>query len=172
MLNRFPFFASLLLLLTVGSLAHAKANEVIGYWATPESIIVVKEVENTLSMKVVALLEPYYTEEDPFGPVGTKKRDAGNPDPSMRDRYIVGLELLSGYRREKKRWAGKIYDPETAQVYSSFMEVGRKGILKIRGYIGAPFFGRTQNLVPVSDCNEVVLLMLKANKNIPNNCIF
>ena len=77
-----------------------------------------------------------------------------------------------GELKDTKIWAGKIYDPETAQVYSSFMEVGRKGILKIRGYIGAPFFGRTQNLVPVSDCNEVVLLMLKANKNIPNNCIF
>lgn len=170
MLRRMFFSLKMASLMAISGYSYAELNAVTGYWATPESIIEIEVVGESLSMKVVALLEPYYTDKDEHGPLGSKKRDADNPDPTLRDRFIIGLELLGRYKFHKGRWAGEIYDPETAQVYLSFIEVGRRGKLKIRGYIGASILGRTQWLAPLTECNQEIILMLQADSSIPNPC--
>ena len=94
--------------------------------------------------------------------MGAPRRDDKNPDEGQRDRPVLGLELLSDYTYEGKKWQGKIYDPESGNSYSSNMRVGRNGMLKMRGYIGVPMFGRTAEFRPVASCEEDIVLMLRS----------
>ena len=114
-------------------------------------------------MRVVVLLEPNYAVGEPGGPPGTAKRDHANPDEALRDRPIIGLELLSEYRYEGGKWQGRIYDPESGKVYDSTMRVGRDDKLRMRGYIGMPMFGRTETFQPLRACTASIRTMLAAS---------
>jgi uncharacterized protein (DUF2147 family) len=141
-------------------LAHADPEAVMGRWASDRSVIEISVAGDHLSVIVVALKNPVYTAEETAGPVGAIRVDANNPDPSMRERPVLGMELVSGYTYTGKRWEGDIYDPESGNTYSSRMSVNDDGNLAMRGYIGAPMFGRTSIFVPVSQCTEVIVDML------------
>ncbi|MEM1410012.1 MAG: DUF2147 domain-containing protein [Pseudomonadota bacterium] len=46
--------------------------------------------------------------------------DVKNPDPELRDQPILGLAMLSGFERGRKKWRrGRIYDPESGKSYRS-----------------------------------------------------
>ncbi len=155
--------AMLLGLCWLGAPAYAGVGEgVIGYWASPESILQIARAGEGLSMRVVVLLEPNYGPNEIFGPPGTPRRDAENPDPERRQDPILGLELLRDYRFEKGMWRGRIYDPESGNIYDSTIRLGRNGLLKMRGYIGMPMFGRTETFEPLSACTELIVTMLRA----------
>lgn len=140
----------------------AQQDPVFGLWAGPSSIIrVYTEAPGTLQAQVVALENPRFQEGDD-GPVGELMTDIKNPDAALRAMPIVGLEILRDYRRKGGKWQGKIYDPESGKTYSSHMRVDRDGALLMRGYIGAPMFGRTAEFVPVSRCTEKIQRMLRS----------
>ena len=132
-----------------GGASADESNAVVGCWANPESILQVSRVGDGLSMSVVALLEPLYSDGEEFGPVGTPRRDHRNPDPGKRHVPIIGLELLSDYVFDSGKWHGRIYDPESGKTYASSMVLGKNGRLKMRGYIGLPMFGRTATFTPL-----------------------
>ena len=138
----------------------AKADAVLGRWASDGSIIEVTRQGDALSAVVIAMLEPNYLEDEAFGPVGAPRRDDLNPDATLQARPIHGLELLSNYTFTGKRWEGDIYDPESGNTYASRMHV-EDGELKMRGYIGMPMFGRTATFLPVSGCAPHVVEMLQ-----------
>lgn len=73
-------------------------------------------------------------------------RDDKNPDPSLRNRPLLGINILSGFRsenREMTKWTGgTVYDPNNGKTYSSTIEADGDS-LKIRGFVGLPLFGRT-----------------------------
>jgi len=74
---------------------------------------------------------------------GTPRRDKYNPDTKLRQRRIAGLEILTGFSYNDGEWTGgKIYDPKSGKTYSSKMKL-KGNRLDIRGYVGAPLFGRT-----------------------------
>lgn len=158
---------TLMLLLTLSVFPIAAAEEesqqtaVIGFWATQDSILEVARAGDTLSMRVVAMENPTYTEGEPHGPPGAVRVDVNNPEPSLRDRPIMGLELLSDYEFSKKRWRGKIYDPQSGNIYSSTMWV-EDGELQMRGYIGVALLGRTQTFASVVGCAEDIRRLLAA----------
>lgn len=152
----------LLALLLPWGVVHADdPDAVLGYWATRDSILQVARAGDGLSMRVVALENPVYLEDEPQGPPGAPRVDASNPDPALRQRPILGLELLSEYEFARKRWRGRIYDPQSGNVYSSTMWV-EDGELHMRGYIGVALFGRTQAFAPVAGCSEGVRTLLEA----------
>lgn len=81
----------------------------------------------------------------PNDPAGKPKTDSKNPDPSLRSRPELGLELLQNftYDGDKTYEDGTIYDPKSGKTYSCKMTLnGNK--LKIRGYIGISLLGRTE----------------------------
>jgi uncharacterized protein (DUF2147 family) len=153
------FVASISATGAAGADKASQEGQVLGYWATEDSILQVSRAGDSLSMRVVAMENPTYTEGEPYGPVGAVRVDVNNPDPALRDRQIMGLELLSDYEFSKNRWRGKIYDPQSGNVYSSTMWV-EKGQLQMRGYIGVAFLGRTQSFTPVAGCAPEIRKLL------------
>lgn len=163
---RYLFSAVFPLLCLAGFVpAHAAGpDEVVGQWRDARSVLVVSRQGDTLSMRIHAVLDPLYKEGEEPGPAGAPRRDSRNPDPSLQHRPILGLELLIGYAWSGERWEGEIYDPESGKTYKSYMEVNDDGLLAMRGYIGAPMFGRTAEFMPAGDCGEEVQKMFAASQ--------
>lgn len=58
---------------------------------------------------------------------------------------ITGMHILSASRSDALEWSGEILDPESGRVYKGRLELAADGkLVKLRGYVGIPLFGRTQ----------------------------
>lgn len=126
------------------SIMSFAAGSPIGKWQTiddesgkPKSIIEISLVNNILEGKIVELLDP----ED-NNPVCKKCKGEKANQP------IVGMTILWGVTEadNKKSWGGgEILDPKKGKTYSVKLTVKGGGEeLKVRGFIGTPFIGRTQ----------------------------
>ena len=76
-----------------------------------------------------------------------EKKDSKNPDPKLRDRTLRGMEFLTGFTfdPDDKEWVdGKIYDPKSGKTYSSKIWLDDEKNMKVRGFIGMSFLGRTE----------------------------
>ena len=77
---------------------------------------------------------------------GTPKRDILNPDPKKRNTLGDQIVLLWGftYDADKDMWVnGEIYDPCHGKTYKCRLNFESDMKLKVRGYIGAPAFGKS-----------------------------
>jgi uncharacterized protein (DUF2147 family) len=70
-----------------------------------------------------------------------------------KDKPIDGLEIIRGVKKSDSDnlWdAGSILDPEEGKTYRVRLQLADDGKrLEVRGYIGAPLLGRTQNWIRV-----------------------
>jgi uncharacterized protein (DUF2147 family) len=84
--------------------------------------------------------------KDPIDEVtGKPKLDDENSDESLQSRPIMGLVILKDFIFDgDEEWEdGTIYDPKNGKTYDCYMEIDDQGILKIRGYIGISWIGRS-----------------------------
>ena len=71
-------------------------------------------------------------------PAGPGAKDLNNPDKSLRNRTILGMNILTGFKANGKEWKGQIYDPKSGKTYRSIVYKGKSGNLVVKGCIG-PF---------------------------------
>ena len=95
----------------------------------------------------------------PFDEQGCPLRDEHNPDPSLRQRSVVGVELLRELRPTARgEWGGgEIYDPGSGRTYSAVLHPEGEDRLRLRGYLGVRLLGRTTTWVRVGaalQCRE------------------
>jgi uncharacterized protein (DUF2147 family) len=155
----------LMLFAAIGAVASDDPNAVVGRWATKDSVIEVAQANGTLHATIIAILDPVYKAGE-AGPVGTTRVDLKNPEPGLRARPIVGMDLLSNYAFKDGKWQGNLYDPESGKTYKSQITVSSDGKLQMRGYIGSPMFGRTQEWVKASTCTgDIPKMLVSANIN-------
>lgn len=64
-------------------------------------------------------------------------KDTKNPDPGLRDRPILGVNLIRDFKPAGPgRWTGgKIYDPESGKTYDSKISANANGTLKVEGCV-------------------------------------
>lgn len=76
---------------------------------------------------------------------GKPKLDDENSDVTLQSRPVLGLVILKDFIFDgDEEWEdGTIYDPKNGKTYDCYMEIDEGGILKIRGYIGFSWIGRT-----------------------------
>ncbi len=83
----------------------------------------------------------------PLDEFGCALRDDQNPDPALRSREMIGIELLRGLRLSAgvgDEWSGgEIYDPTSGRTYSAVIQLDELGRLRVRGYLGIRLLGRT-----------------------------
>jgi len=99
------------------------------------------------SPKKDAKIEIYKKGNQYFGKsfwVATPRKDAKNPNETLRTREVLGIELLTGFTyREGVYASGKIYDPESGKTYDCKMTLDGNN-LRVRGFVGISLFGRTE----------------------------
>ncbi|SNB45979.1 DUF2147 domain-containing protein [Geobacter sp. DSM 9736] len=95
--------------------------------------------------KIVWLGMPEYPPDDEEGMGGRPRVDRENPDPALRNRPLLGLQIMEGFRYAGDGlWEkGRIYDPESGATYKSEIRLVSPRRLELRGYIGIPLFGRS-----------------------------
>ena len=139
MLQRKLSFILFLTFCTVATFAQNK-DAVVGKWlsATSEGQIEIYKRADKYFGKLSWI-------KDPNDEKGKPKVDAKNPNPSLRNKPVLGLELLKDFVFEDGKWTdGTIYDPQTGKTYSCNLTLKENGQLNIRGYIGISLIGRSE----------------------------
>ena len=132
-----------LMIACVFSMVSAAGASPVGKWQTvddksgkPKSVIEISLVNNVLEGRVLELLDP--------ASASTCKKCKGE----RAGQPIVGMIVLwdVSEAENKKSWGGgEILDPKKGKTYSVKLTLQKDGDeLKVRGFIGAPFIGRTQ----------------------------
>lgn len=119
------------ILLTATTAAVAQqAGDPVGEWLVEDG---------SARIKVVSC--PQASSQPPtlWGVIWAEKkpgRDTANPDPSMRNRPMLGVPILINMRQTQANlWNGKIYDARGGSLYDAKISVNRSDELEVRGCI-------------------------------------
>lgn len=107
-----------LLGLWLNAVTAQKATDIAGIWWNDEktSKIEVVEENGTFSGTIVFMVPEKYENGQP-------PKDDKNPDPNLRNRSVLGLQILSGLKfnvKDKEWQGGRIYDPKSGKTYDCF----------------------------------------------------
>ena len=107
----------------------ADAN-IFGYWLTSGSIVKVENCDNLVCGKIITVFV-----DDGIDP--NSILDKNNKNKSLRERTLVGVDLLSEFQINKEDQktfkGGKIYDPRSGRTYNSNLYYKPSGNLKVEG---------------------------------------
>jgi len=124
--------------------AFAQEPSPVGLWKNiddvsgkPKALIRITEENGALQGKIEKLFRGPAEEQNP---VCDKCTDA------RKDKPIVGMVIVSGLKKDGSEYnGGEILDPNNGKVYKSKLELADGGKkLKVRGYIGVSWLGRSQ----------------------------
>ncbi len=149
MRNKLLFNLFVLVLLACTSIGESEGNgppceQICGKWESSEKnlIVQVSMQGNKFTAKMVfvasdspelATLLDYWT-------------DQRNPDPSLRNRKILGLSVLTNmtYMADTNSWEdGMIYDSKHGRTWNASAYIDKNGLLKVKGYWHFKCIGRT-----------------------------
>lgn len=138
--------AALLLAAAAGADSRVSVDQILGPWLTEKKGAVIEiyqcgsTSERELCGRIAWLREPYTDD-------GELKRDPENPDASLRDRPLCGITVFTGLKRkDKDTWAfGRVYNPKDGNEYRAYLEAEDDGTVHIRGYIGIPLIGKSED---------------------------
>lgn len=117
----------------------ANDDAIVGIWLTAEKDGYIKIYKNDNSIEGIVLKS--------LNPEDANRVDINNPDPKKRDQSLLGLIIMRGFNFDGvNRWTGgQLYDPNTGKTYQGNLELIDTDKLALRGYVGVPLFGRTEN---------------------------
>ena len=128
--------------------ADGGGDGIVGTWHTAEdkSQVEIFKKDNHYFAKITSLKEPNWPADDKDGLGGKPKSDRRNPDPKLRSRAIVGLQIMHDFvYAGKSKWdSGRIYDPENGKTYRCNLTLTSTNRLEVHGYIGVSLLGRTE----------------------------
>jgi uncharacterized protein (DUF2147 family) len=127
--------------------AWAQDASPVGLWKNiddetgkPKAMIRITENQGQLQGKIEKLFRPADQEQNP---------KCDKCEGARKDQPIVGMVIVSGLKKDGNEYnGGEILDPANGKVYRSkakLQDGGKK--LEVRGYVGAPMFGRSQTWV-------------------------
>lgn len=128
----------------LAGMARADDGSPVGTWKTIDdktgkvrSLVRITEVNGELQGKIEKIFHGPEEDQNPKCNLCTDSR---------KDQPVIGMVFMNGLKKDGDKYSGgQILDPNNGKVYKSKMELtdgGKK--LEVRGYIGAPLFGRTQ----------------------------
>jgi len=131
-------------MLALPTAALAQSASPVGTWKTiddetgkPKALVRITEQNGALEGKIEKLFREPNEEQNPKCVACTDSR---------KNQPIVGMTIVSGLKKDGNEYTGgEILDPAKGKVYKSkatLRDGGQK--LEVRGYIGAPMFGRSQ----------------------------
>jgi len=145
---RIPLLILLTISLATPALGSAEPGDLFGVWVTEGggAKLEIFPCGNKACGKVIWLKHPNYVNSSD-GPVGMEKVDRKNSDPALRNRSIIGLQVMEGLSLEGDWWRnGSCYDPQSGTTYQCKMRLESASELRLRGFIGFSLLGRTYTL--------------------------
>nr|WP_321353502.1 DUF2147 domain-containing protein [uncultured Draconibacterium sp.] len=119
-----------------------EADKIVGVWWNDEKttkIEVEKKDGKYIGTIVYMIPEKYENGQPP--------KDDENPDPALRERSVVGIQILNGfeYDAKKEEWKnGTIYDPKSGKTYDCYSWMESDDLLKLKGFVaGIRMLGRS-----------------------------
>ncbi len=115
-----------------------------GFWLieNERSIIELYDCDSGLCGRIAWIIE------------GGMEYDTANPDESLRDRPLCGLDILWGFQRDSRdetTWRdGEIYKADDGDIYSARLRMIGERELDVRGFVGIALFGSSQSWTRVS----------------------
>jgi len=134
-------------LFALSAAALAQNASPVGTWQAinektgkPKALVRITEDGGVLNGKIEKLYRPADQDQNPKC---VKCSDA------RKDQPLIGMTILSGLKKDGDEYTGgQILDPEDGKTYKSKATLKDNGSkLEVRGYIGAPMFGRSQTWV-------------------------
>lgn len=116
------------------------ADPLLGQWITDQKNLIVEVYlrGSEYQAKIVWFEDDNRTPEN--------RLDYKNPDPALRNRRIIGMDVLTGlsYNNDEGRWEnGHIYDGTSGKTWSASAHLADEETLVVRGYWGFEIFGKT-----------------------------
>jgi len=115
-------------------------DRIAGTWNTADgkAHIQISRCGETYCGAIVWLKEPEKN--------GRPVLDDKNPDEKLRERPILGMQLLHGFIYDDDDvWSsGRVYDPESGDEYRGKLKLVDGDTMELRGYVMIPLFGRTE----------------------------
>ncbi|MFC6267445.1 DUF2147 domain-containing protein [Frigoriflavimonas asaccharolytica] len=136
-------FSFSLVFLSIYNFAQVGSDAILGKWISTDKNVAVNVYKegNSFQAKIIWF-------DDTLGsgkPMNTQV-DSENPNPQLRNRKILGMDVLENlsYNGSKNRWEnGKIYDASSGRTWDSFAEMLSNGYLKVRGFWKFKWIGKT-----------------------------
>jgi uncharacterized protein (DUF2147 family) len=129
-----------LFLLSRAARAETPEGAILGDWYTPgrEARVRIYRCQDSFCGKIL-----WIQKEEETGEVIL---DTNNPDKSLRDRPVRGIEIMREVRyRGGSEWnVGKLYDPKSGKEYKGRAKLEGENKLVLRGYVLIPLFGRSE----------------------------
>jgi uncharacterized protein (DUF2147 family) len=106
----------------------AAAQPIAGKWLTDDGkgVVEIAPCGANLCGKITRLLVK----------AGANPTDSNNSDPALRNRPLLGLNILSGFRDAGAAWEGTIYSPERGRTFRSVVKRNADGSLAVKGCMG------------------------------------
>lgn len=127
----------------------SNADRILGKWMTEKKNLIVEVYRHEHEYKAKIL---WFDDTDDLNRPAEMRRDDQNPDPSLRKRKILGLEILKllAYKKETNTWEdGIIYDALSGKEWSSYAFITNKGLLRVKGYWHFKIFSKSVDFLPV-----------------------
>jgi len=146
MSNQFllSFFSLLLFSVNNGKTnsSAAAAELICGKWQTEQKNLTVQvyQVDDEFRARII-----WFNDGDSDKDID-KWTDRKNPDPALRGRKILGMNVLEKlvYDPDSNSWEdGVIYDAKNGRNWNSSAFIDKDGKLKVKGYWHFKFIGKT-----------------------------
>ena len=125
--------------LLAGNAVPAAPADIAGTWLSGDGdgLIEIRVDGNALTARI---------QGSPNNEPDRPKTDVLNPDPALRERALIGLNIFTGFSYDgDNRWSGGfIYDPNSGKTYRGKLHLVDASTLEVRGFIGISLIGRTE----------------------------
>lgn len=135
------FLAATLFSLVGGFALAEPAKIALGTWITKEqSHITIEECDTGLCGYISEIVVPpdmiaQYGEEA-IASLDGQFKDFFNEDPALRDRPMLGLQILTLTEIDaKQNLVGKVYNPKDGKTYDGFVEVVSQDHIRLNGCV-------------------------------------
>jgi uncharacterized protein (DUF2147 family) len=133
MINNVLRTVTLVPVAVVMSLGTSLAADLSGTWLTEggQATVRMASCGDAVCGTIVALKQP----NDPD--TGKPQTDVNNPDPKLRKRGIIGIQIVLGMKPNggATKWSGKVYNAEDGETYSGNITMLNATSLKLEGCV-------------------------------------
>ena len=138
-MKKFRFLVTLVLSSMYVFASYANPDAILGVWqnGTGRGHVQIYKENGKYYGKVIWL-------KIPVDASGHPKLDVKNQDANLRNKSLIGLTMLKEFIYEDGEWTGgKIYNPEDGKEYKCILKLKDDKTLKVRGFIGFSWIGKT-----------------------------